>query len=59
MCHYLKVSIPLVDKYEIAKPVIIKRKQIGFLPIYAEYFYSESDSVIRYINYDWEKRKVW
>jgi len=48
---------PLVDQYEIAKPVIVQRKQVGFLPIYAEYFYSESDSIIRYISYDWEKEK--
>ena len=47
----------MVDKYKIAKPVIIQRKQTGFLPLYTEYFYSESDSIIRYISYDWEREK--
>ncbi len=48
---------PLINKYKIAQPIIIERKQTGFLPMYAEYFYSEVDSVLRYINYDWEKDK--
>lgn len=48
---------PLVDKYKIANPIIIQRHQTGFLPLYAEYFYSESDSIIRYISYDWEREK--
>jgi hypothetical protein len=52
-----KSIYPLGDKYKIAKPVIIKRQQTGFLPVYAEYFYSEVDSIIRYISYDWEKEK--
>lgn len=52
-----KSIYPLVDIYKIAKPVIIKRQQTGFLPIYAEYFYSEADSIIRFISYDWEKEK--
>lgn len=48
---------PLINKYKIAQPIIIERKQTGFLPSYAEYFYSEGDSVLRYINYDWERDK--
>lgn len=48
---------PLIDKYKIAKPIIVQREQAGFLPLYAEYFYSEPDSIIRYISYDWEKEK--
>lgn len=55
---YLSKSIyPLIDKYKIAKPIIVLREQTGFLPVYAEYFYSESDFIIRYISYDWEKDK--
>ncbi|KAB1066063.1 hypothetical protein [Salibacter halophilus] len=52
-----KSIYPLVDKYKLAKPIIIQREQTGFLPLYAEYFYSESDSIIRYISYDWEREK--
>ncbi|TCC88177.1 hypothetical protein EZ428_20870 [Pedobacter frigiditerrae] len=52
-----KSIYPLVDKYKIAKPIIIQRHQTGFLPLYTEYFYSEPDSIIRYISYDWEKEK--
>jgi hypothetical protein len=52
-----KSIYPLVDKYTIAKPIIIQRKQTGFLPLYTEYFYSETDSIIRYISYDWEREK--
>jgi hypothetical protein len=50
-----KSVFPLLEEYQIAKPFIVKRKQTGFLPIYAEYFYSEQDSILRYVSYDWEK----
>lgn len=53
-----KSIYPLIDKYKIAKPIIIQRHETtGFLPLYAEYFFSETDSIIRYISYDWEKEK--
>lgn len=48
---------PLSDQYKTAKPIIVKREQTGFLPLYAEYFYSESDSILRFISYDWERDK--
>lgn len=48
---------PLINKYKIAQPIIIERKKAGFLPMYAEYFYSEGDSVLRYISYDWQRDK--
>ena len=56
----IKISLsksiyPLVDKYKIAQPIIVQRKQTGFLPLNVEYFYSEPDSIIRYVSYDWEK----
>jgi len=55
---YLSKSVfPLLDEYKIAKPFIVKRKQTGFLPIYAEYFFSERDSILRYVSYDWERNK--
>ncbi len=52
-----KSIYPLVDNYKIAKPIIIHRQKTGFLPLYAEYFYSENDSILRYISYDWERDK--
>lgn len=52
-----KSIFPLIEDYKIALPLIIKREQTGFLPIYAEYFYSIPDSTLRYISYDWEKEK--
>ncbi|MTI29338.1 hypothetical protein [Xanthovirga aplysinae] len=52
-----KSIYPLVDKYKIAKPIIVQRDQKGFLPLFVEYFYSEPDSIIRYISYDWEKER--
>ncbi len=52
-----KSIYPLLDQYEIANPLIVERKQTGFLPLYTEYFFSEPDSIIRYISYDWEKEK--
>ena len=52
-----KSIYPLIDKYKIAKPIIVQREQTGFLPLYTEYFYSESDSTIRYISYEWEREK--
>ena len=50
-----KQSYPLVDKYKVTNPVIVKREPIEYLPIYAEYFYTPGDSVLRLISYDWEK----
>lgn len=50
-----KSVFPLFDQYNIAKPLIVKRKPTGFLPVYAEYFFSEKDSIIRYVSYNWER----
>jgi hypothetical protein len=52
-----KSIYPLIDTFKIAKPLIVKREQNGFLPLYVEYFYSEPDSILRYISYDWERAK--
>lgn len=52
-----KSVYPLLDQYKIANPIIVKRKQTGFLPLYAEYYYSASDSILRYVSYDWERDK--
>jgi len=46
---------PLVDKYPISNPIIVQRDPIEYLPLYAEYFYSQGDSILRLASYDWEK----
>lgn len=46
---------PLIDKYEVANPVIVQRESLVYLPVYAEYFYTPKDSLLRLISYDWEK----
>jgi hypothetical protein len=50
-----KTYYPLVDKYKVTNPVIVQREPLKYLPIYAEYFYTPGDSVVRLISYDWEK----
>lgn len=52
-----KDYFPFVDNYKMAMPVMIQRPQSGFLPLHTEYFFSEPDSVLRFIIYDWEKEK--
>jgi len=47
---------PLLKDYNIGKPLLIKRTA-EFLPIYINYFYSMNDSLVRFINYDWERGK--
>lgn len=46
---------PLLDKYPVANPVIVQREALFYLPIYAEYYFSPSDSTLRLLSYDWEK----
>lgn len=46
---------PLGDKYEVTNPIVVQREALMYLPIYAEYFYSSSDSILRLVSYDWEK----
>jgi len=52
-----KSIYPLKDTFKIVNPIIVKREQSGFLPLYVEYFYSVPDSILRYISYDWERAK--
>lgn len=63
-----KSYYPFVDQYEIGNPVIAERNSNAPLPVYAEYFFSNSDSILRLISYDWErarysnyfdKQKIW
>ena len=46
---------PLADKYLVANPVIVQRDPLEYLPVYAEYFYTPTDSILRLASYDWEK----
>jgi hypothetical protein len=46
---------PLADKYQVTNPIIVQREPLEYLPVYAEYFYTPSDSVLRLVSYDWEK----
>lgn len=46
---------PLADKYQVTNPVIVQREPLEYLPIYAEYFYTPEDSILRLASYDWEK----
>src|SRR5688572_19470214 len=48
---------PLADKYSISNPIIVQREPLAYLPVYAEYFYSQGDSILRLASYDWEKNR--
>jgi hypothetical protein len=46
---------PLADKYKVTNPIIVQREPLVYLPVYAEYFYTSADSILRLVSYDWEK----
>ncbi|QIK60686.1 hypothetical protein G7050_12930 [Dysgonomonas sp. HDW5A] len=47
---------PLADKYVTThKPIIAYRDALVYLPMYAEYFYTAKDSIVRLVSYNWEK----
>jgi hypothetical protein len=46
---------PLSDKYRVTNPIIVQREPLDYLPVYAEYFYTPEDSILRLVSYDWEK----
>ena len=48
---------PRVKEFDMSKPLIVRREKTSSLPIYAEYFYSKPDSILRYISYDWENNR--
>jgi hypothetical protein len=48
---------PLADKYQVANPIIVQREPLEYLPIYAEYYYTPEDSILRLVSYDWEKNR--
>ncbi|HTD97821.1 MAG TPA: hypothetical protein VK668_00975 [Mucilaginibacter sp.] len=52
-----KEYYPLANKYKVTNPVIVQREPLKYLPIYAEYFYTPGDSVLRLVSYDWEKNR--
>jgi len=43
------------DKYQVANPIIVQREPLVYLPIYAEYYFTPGDSILRLASYDWEK----
>jgi hypothetical protein len=53
--HLTEGAFPAFKNYKMALPLIFKRQETGFLPMQAEYFYSEPDLKIRYVSYDWER----
>jgi len=46
---------PLFEKYQVTNPLIIQRDPVGYLPVYAQYFFTPEDSILRLVSYDWEK----
>jgi hypothetical protein len=46
---------PLADKYQVTNPIIVQRDPLVYLPVYAEYYYTPTDSILRLASYDWEK----
>lgn len=51
-----KSFYPLADKYITTEyPIVILRESVDYLPLYAEYYYTAEDSIIRLTVYDWEK----
>lgn len=46
---------PLADKYQVTQPVIVQREALEYLPLYAEYYFTPADSIVRLVSYDWEK----
>ena len=47
---------PKVEEMDIEFPFIVKREG-GFLPLYAEYYFTKDDSIIQYISYNWEHER--
>ncbi|NRF37561.1 hypothetical protein [Pedobacter foliorum] len=50
-----KEYYPLAEKYVVANPIIVQRVAQYDLPIYAEYYFTPGDSILRLISYNWEK----
>jgi hypothetical protein len=59
---------PLNNKYKVTKPIIAQRTEGSSLPLYAQYYFTPKDSIIRLVSYDWEKdeygnffdkKKIW
>jgi hypothetical protein len=48
---------PLADRYKLTRPLIVLRPAIGYLPVYAQYFFTQGDSILRLVSYDWEKER--
>ncbi|MFD2033601.1 hypothetical protein ACFSKL_02305 [Belliella marina] len=54
---FLSSSVfPKVDEIDIDFPLIVKREE-GFAPLYAEYYFTSEDSMLQYISYNWEHER--
>ena len=51
-----KEYFPEVDKYNFAQPIIYKRKNQS-LNTEVSYFFTESDSIVRLIEYSWDRKR--
>jgi hypothetical protein len=50
-------TYPLIYKHSLAKPFLVLRPEIEYMPVYAQYFFSPGDSLVRMLFYDWEKNR--
>ncbi|MDR3007273.1 MAG: hypothetical protein LBV59_05025 [Sphingobacterium sp.] len=45
---------PYLEKYPLQNPVVVQRSAVNYLPLSVEYFFSEKDSLLRIVSFDWE-----
>ena len=45
---------PYLEKYPLQNPVVVQRSAVNYLPLTVEYFFSEKDSLLRIVSFDWE-----
>lgn len=54
---FLSSSVfPKADEINLDLPFIVKREE-GFIPLYAEYYFTSEDSIIQYVSYNWEHER--
>lgn len=50
-------SYPFLADFKFENSFIVKREPVAYLPLYADYHFTEKDSIVRFISYDWEIEK--
>lgn len=45
---------PYLEKYPLQNPVVVQRSAVNYLPLSVEYFFSEKDSLLRIVSFNWE-----